>query len=62
MKTFVFIFVLILPSGEPKMDARFVEKCPDAQMVEYLFNDMKKEGEIADWGAVCVKFETQGSV
>jgi len=62
MKAFVFVFVLILPSGEPKMEARLVEKCPDNEKIEYLFNDMKKEGEIADWGAVCVKFETQGSI
>ena len=62
MKAFVFMFVLIMPSGEPKMEAKIVEVCPDHSKVELLFNDMKAQNEIKDWGAVCVKFETVGAL
>lgn len=62
MKAFVFLFLMILPTGEPKMEARIVEVCPDNEAVEALFDDMKDQGEIADWGAICVAFQTQGAI
>lgn len=62
MKAFVFVFLMIFPNGEAKQESRLVEVCPDVASVELLFNDMKEQGEIADWGAVCVAFETKGAI
>jgi hypothetical protein len=62
VKAFVFMFLLILPGGEAKVESRLVTECPDNEQVEYLFNDMKSEGEIVDWGAICVAFQTKGAI
>lgn len=61
MKAFVFVFLFILPSGEATQESRIVEACPDHTKIELMFNDMKAQGEIKDWGAVCVEFKTQGA-
>jgi hypothetical protein len=63
MKLFVFVILMIMPDNTYSLDSRLVEVCPDPAKVDHLFTEMLDEGEIKDWGAVCIKFATvKGSI
>lgn len=61
MKAFVFVLLMIMPDGEPKHISAVVASCPAEEMIEALYEDMRVQGEIKDWNAVCFRFETRGA-
>lgn len=62
MKTFIFVFVMINMQGEVLTESKLVASCPDNEKVEIIFDAAKEAGEISDWGAICVAFQTKGSI
>lgn len=53
----LFVVIVILPSGEPKVDAGIVGQCPDTQSTIELYEQAVVRGDILDWRARCYNTE-----
>ena len=60
MKFFIFILVLVMPNGEPVLESRLVQECPDVTATDNHFQKMYEEGKILRWGATCFQFQERG--
>ena len=49
----LFVVVVILPNGQPQVDAGVVDKCPNTQKIVELYEGAVFRGEILDWRARC---------
>ena len=49
----LFVVVVILPNGEPKVDAGVVAKCPDTERTTKIYEQAVLRGDILDWRARC---------
>ena len=49
----LFVVVVILPNGQPKVDAGVVAQCPDTQETTKIYEQAVIRGDILDWRARC---------
>lgn len=49
----LFVVVVILPNGQPQVDAGVVDKCPDTQAIIQIYEQAVIRGDILDWRARC---------
>ena len=49
----LFVVVVILPNGQPQVDAGVVDKCPDTQATIQIYGQAVLRGDILDWRARC---------
>ena len=49
----LFVVVVILPNGQPKVDAGVVTKCPDTERTTKIYEQAVLRGDILDWRARC---------
>ena len=49
----LFVVVVILPSGQPQVDAGVVAQCPDTAATIQLYEQAVLRGDILDWRARC---------
>lgn len=49
----VFVVVVILPNGQPHVNAGPVAACPNHEKVVTAYQQMKLSGKILDWEARC---------
>lgn len=53
----LFVVVVILPNGQPKVDAGVVAQCPDTASTIQLYEKAVQRGDILDWRARCYNTE-----
>lgn len=53
MKVLLFVVVVILPNGQPHVNASAVSACPDHDKVVTAYQHMQIAGKILDWEARC---------
>ena len=53
----LFVVVVIMPNGQPKVDAGAVDKCPDIQETIKIYEQAVLRGDILDWRARCYNSE-----
>jgi hypothetical protein len=49
----LFVVVVILPNGQPKVDAGVVAQCPDTERTTKIYEQAVLRGDILDWRARC---------
>ena len=49
----LFVVVIILPNGEPKVDAGVVAQCPATEKTTQIYEQAVLRGDILDWRARC---------
>ena len=49
----VFVVVVILPTGQPHVNASAVSACPDHDKVVTAYQQLQIQGKILDWEARC---------
>ena len=49
----LFVVVVILPNGQPKVDAGGVDQCPDTERTTKIYEQAVLRGDILDWRARC---------
>ena len=49
----LFVVVVILPNGQPKVDAGVVAQCPDTEKTTQIYEQAVLKGDILDWRARC---------
>ena len=50
----LFVVVVILPSGQPQVNATAVLACPSQQKVMDTYQQAQTDGHILDWRAHCL--------
>lgn len=53
----LFVVVVILPNGQPQVDAGVVGQCPDTQAIIQIYEQAVIRGDILDWRARCYNSE-----
>lgn len=51
----LFVVVVILPNGEPQVDAGVVDQCPNTQTTIQIYEQAVTRGDILDWRARCYR-------
>ncbi len=57
MLKYVFLVILVMPTGETQVNSANVKICPDIQKVYTGYEEMKSKGLISHWDAQCILFQ-----
>tara|TARA_R100001460_G_scaffold18675_1_gene39499 strand:+ start:1076 stop:1273 length:198 start_codon:yes stop_codon:yes gene_type:complete len=49
----LFVVVVILPNGQPRVDAGVVDQCPNTKETTKIYEQAVLRGDIIDWRARC---------
>ena len=49
----LFVVVVILPNGQPQVNATAVSQCPDQKVIHDTYEQAQIAGYIIDWRATC---------
>lgn len=56
---YVFLVIVILPSGETSVRSSPVDACPNIQLVHEGYESLVESGDIKQWDAQCILFQFQ---